>query len=114
MNCSILYSTTIHFNNADSIVVIPISMIRKANIKLIEGNYYKSISYQKDTIIDNLNKIIIVNNSVISDLENQIAYQIKINNNIQKELNKKNKTNNILIGSTTTSFIGIIVLILLL
>jgi hypothetical protein len=97
----------------DSTVAVPIFIIRKANIKLIEGNYYKTISLQKDTIISNLNAIVNINSSMIDELDKKLILQQELNNNLQKNLIANKKVNNILIGTTTVSVLGIIVLMLI-
>lgn len=101
----------LHIN--DTTVVIPIDIIRKANIKLIEGNYYKEMSYQKDTIINDLNNMVSLYVSVNDDLANKLITQEELNKKLQKNLDAKRKVNNILIGATTVGVLGTIILYLL-
>lgn len=61
----------------DSTVVIPISYIRSANLKLIERKYLLKLNSQKDSII-NLQKL-------------YISTQKNINDSIQKKLKKSYK-----------------------
>lgn len=101
----------LHIN--DTTVVIPIDIIRKANIKLIEGNYYKEMSYQKDTIINDLNNMVSLYVSVNDDLANKLITQEELHKKLQKNLDAKRKVNNILIGATTVGVLGTIILYLL-
>jgi len=100
-------------DEVDTTVVVPISIIRKANIKLIEGNYYREISYQKDTIIYNLNDMVSLYSQSNEELHKQIIMNEKINKDLQRSLNRKDKLNNILIGTTTVSLLGSIILFLI-
>ncbi len=117
LSCFTLWSRTTPFKEelhiSDTTVVIPIDIIRKANIKLIEGNYYKEISYQKDTIINDLNNMVSLYISVNDDLANKLITQEELNKKLQKNLDVKRKVNNILIGTTTVGVLGTIILYLL-
>lgn len=117
LSCSTLWSMTTPFKEidgeVDTTVVVPISIIRKANIKLIEGNYYREISYQKDTIICNLNDMVSLYSQSNEELHKQIIANEKINKDLQRSLNRKDKLNNILIGTTTVSLLGSIILFLI-
>lgn len=117
LSCSTLWSMTTPFEEidgeVDTTVVVPISIIRKANIKLIEGNYYKEISYQKDTIICNLNDMISLYSESNEELHKRLIANEKLNSDLQRNLNRKDKMNNILIGTTTVGLLGTIILFLL-
>lgn len=117
LSCSTLWSMTTPFKESDgevdTTVVVPISIIRKANIKLIEGNYYKEISYQKDTIICNLNDMISLYSESNEELHKRLIANEKLNSDLQRNLNRKDKMNNILIGTTTVGLLGTIILFLL-
>lgn len=117
LSCSTLWSMTTPFKDidgeVDTTVVVPISIIRKANIKLIEGNYYREISYQKDTIICNLNDMVSLYSQSNEELYKQIIANEKINKDLQRSLNRKDKLNNILIGTTTVGLLGSIILFLI-
>lgn len=117
LSCSTLWSMTTPFKEidgeVDTTVVVPISIIRKANIKLIEGNYYREISYQKDTIICNLNDMVSLYSQSNEELHKQIIANEKINKDLQRSLNRKDKLNNILIGTTTVGLLGSIILFLI-
>lgn len=88
-------------------VLIPIANIRNANAKLIERNYLLEIVNNQDTIINEQRKIIdtlyIINNNYQYDN----LHLKMLNNNIEEELNRKNK---LMFNSLSISIIaGIII-----
>ena len=112
---------TIPINNVkDSLVVIPISYIQQANLKLAEVKYYKNVCSKQDILIFDLKELNIVKDNEISKLrvdvyklENDIKNYENLNVSLEKSLNKSN-TRNIIFGSIaiTSSIIAILSIII--
>lgn len=77
-------------------VVVPISAIRTANIKLIEHKHFQNIIKQQDSIIANQKRIININNIMINNYKKSI-------NNANNDNNKLRKKNSFLLGVSVTS-----------
>ena len=92
-------------------VLIPIANIRNANAKLIERNYLLEIVNNQDTIINEQRKIIdtlyIINNNYQYDN----LHLKMLNNNIEEELNRKNKVmfNSLSISVIVGMIIGLLI-----
>lgn len=69
-------------------VVIPISYIKAANVKLIERLYLKDIVIKKDSIILLKSNYIEEQSIIIKDFQNRVSDVNKINLNLQKDLNR--------------------------
>lgn len=99
-------------SKTDSLILIDISTIRKANEKLIELDYLKNIVSNQEDIIFNYKKLSEKQDSVIYvskvkniNLENQLASAEFINKDLNKSINKKNTIIAILGGTTAASSI---------
>lgn len=57
-------------NDKDSLVVVPIELIKEANIKLAERNYYKDLSQKQDELIFDLQEINFYKQQTIDKLKN--------------------------------------------
>lgn len=57
-------------NDKDSLVVVPIELIKEANIKLTERNYYKDLSQKQDELIFDLQEINYYKQQTIDKLKN--------------------------------------------
>lgn len=96
----------------DSLVAIDISTIRKANEKLVELNYLRNTVSNQNDIISNYKELSEKQDSIIYNyqiatinFENQLLSAENINKNLNKSIDKKNKTIAILGGTTAASLI---------
>ena len=123
VNLTNLYGQ-IKYNNSstgeqkDTLVVLPISTIKLATIKLIERNEYKEICSQKDSIIDNYKKYISLQNVQIENLKFE-NYQLmeqnddytRINEDIAKSLSKQKRISAFAGGIASAAIITTLILI---
>lgn len=86
--------------NSDTIVNIPITYIRKANILMIERNYLLDITEEQDSIICLHKLYISEQDSIINDFQQRIIKNNKINEDINKAYEKERKKT-IIFGTTT-------------
>lgn len=101
-------------NLEDSIKVeLPISLIKKANERLIERKYLISIYYEQDSIIQFQNSYIANQSIIINDMQNRIVTNNQINEDLNKALDKQKKKNKIItygaVGVVTGLLIGILI-----
>ena len=96
----------------DSLVTIDISTIRKANEKLVELNYLRNTVSNQNDIISNYKELSEKQDSIIYNyqiatinFENQLLSAENMNKNLNKSIDKKNKTIAILGGTTAASLI---------
>ena len=96
----------------DSLVTIDISTIRKANEKLVELNYFRNTVSNQNDIISNYKELSEKQDSIIYNyqiatinFENKLISAENINKNLNKSIDKKNKTIAILGGTTAASLI---------
>lgn len=96
----------------DSLVIIDISTIRKANEKLTELSYLKSTIRNKDYIISDYKQLSEKQDSLIYSykiktvtLENQLSSANSINEALNKSINNKNKTIAVLGGISGASIL---------
>lgn len=96
----------------DSLVTVDISTIRKANEKLVELNYLRNTVSNQNDIISNYKELSEKQDSIIYNyqiatinFENQLLSAENINKNLNKSIDKKNKTIAILGGTTAASLI---------
>ena len=79
-------------NYEDSLeVLIPIANIRNANAKLIHRNYLIEIANNQDTIIKEQQKVIDTLYVINKNYQYDNLHLMMLNNNIEEELNRKNK-----------------------
>ena len=94
--------------DSDTIVSIPITYIRKANVLMIERNYLLDITEEQDSIIC-LHKLYIgEQDSIINDFQQKIIKNNKINEDINKAYEKERKKT-IIFGTTTGVLAAIVV-----
>lgn len=98
----------------DSIKVeLPISLIKKANERLIERKYLISIYYEQDSIIQFQNSYIANQSDIINDMQDRIIINNKINEDLNNALDKQKKKNKIItygaVGVVAGLLIGILV-----
>lgn len=101
-------------NLEDSIKVeLPISLIKKANERLIERKYLISIYYEQDSIIQFQNSYIDNQSDIINTMQNRIVTNNQINEDLNKALDKQKKKNKIItygaVGVVTGLLIGILI-----
>lgn len=101
-------------NLEDSIKVeLPISIIKKANERLIERKYLISIYYEQDSIIQFQNSYIANQSIIINDMKNRIVINNKINEDLNKALDKQKKNNKIITYSAVGVVAGLLIGILI-
>ena len=101
-------------NLEDSIKVeLPISLIKKANERLIERKYLISIYYEQDSIIQFQNSYIANQSIIINDMQNRIITNNQINEDLNKALDKQKKKNKIItygaVGVVAGLLIGVLI-----
>lgn len=96
----------------DRTCIVPIKLIKQANIKLIERNSFTKVMQEQEDIIK-LQKLELKEYSVIvGDMQNRIVSYNTINNNLNKQIEQYKKRNKILIG-TSCGVIAVAALILI-
>lgn len=100
----------------DSLVTVPISYIKQANIKLAEGKYYKELSQQQDDLIFSLKEL---NNAKTDEIDKLRVDMFKLEQDVSnyEQLNAsldaalyKSKRRNIIFGSValTSTIVAVI------
>lgn len=89
-----------NLNDTISKVEVPISIIKKANVKLIERKYLIKLNKEKDSIIQFNNQYILIQKDLINKLNYNLAETQKLNNDIQKDLDKQKRLKNTFIYTT--------------
>ena len=100
----------------DSLVTVPISYIKQANIKLAEGKYYKELSQQQDNLIFSLKEL---NNAKTDEIDKLRVDMFKLEQDVTnyEQLNAsldtalyKSKRRNIIFGSValTSTIVAVI------
>ena len=94
----------------DSITVaVPISIIKKANERLIQRKYLISIYYDQDSIIQLQNSYIANQSNIINTMQERIVINNQINEDLNKALDKQKKKNKII----TYSAAGVVAVLLI-
>jgi hypothetical protein len=101
-------------NLEDSIKVeLPISLIKKANERLIERKYLISIYYEQDSIIQFQNSYIANQSNIINTMQERIVINNQINEDLNKALDKQKKKNKIItygaVGVVAGLLIGVLI-----
>lgn len=100
----------------DSLVTVPISYIKQANIKLAEGKYYKELSQQQDDLIFSLKEL---NNAKTDEIDKLCVDMFKLEQDVSnyEQLNAsldaalyKSRRRNIIFGSValTSTIVAVI------
>lgn len=84
---------------SDSLVLIPISELKLANIKMTELKYEKIINNSLCLVISNNDKLITKYKQIVSNDSNTIK-------SLEQKINKKTVQRNIAIGTTIALLIG--------
>lgn len=94
----------------DSITVaIPISVIKKANERLIQRKYLISIYYEQDSIIRYKNDYISYQEDIINDMQNKIVNCNQLNEELNQSLEKQKKTNKVIVYSGVGIVAGLLI-----
>lgn len=94
-------------------VAIPIELLRKANIKMIERNHFKKIIIEQDSIISFKDKYILEQEKIINDFQKKLITNIQINESIKKDLEKQKLKSKIFGGVAGVAVVVTIVTILI-
>lgn len=95
---------------ADSAVaIIPIYLIKQANVKMIERLYLIKINNQQDSIINMKDKYINEQQHIITDFQKRVNDTNKLNESIKKDLDKQRKRNKIITYSAGGAILGLII-----
>lgn len=94
-------------------VAIPIELLRKANIKMIERKYFKKIIIEQDSIITLKDKYILEQENVINDFQKRLLVNVKLNETIRKDLEREKVKSKIFGGIAGVAIVVTIVTILI-
>lgn len=98
----------------DSIKVeLPISLIKKANERLIERKYLISIYYEQDSIIQFQNSYIANQSNIINTMQERIIINNQMNEELNKALDKQKKNNKIITYGAVGVVAGLLIRILI-
>ena len=98
------------YTKADTTVAtIPIYLIKQANAKMIERLYLIEINNQQDSIIDMKDKYISEQQSIITNFQKRITDVNKLNESINKDLDKQKKRNKIITYGAGGIIFGLII-----
>lgn len=108
-NDNVIPSTGDLIQTDTATAVIPIYLIKQANVKMIERLYLLEINKQQDSIIQLKDKYINEQQFIINDFQNKIIKANDLNNNIKNELDKEKTKTKIFGGIAGTSVLVIII-----
>lgn len=108
-NDNVIHSTGDLIQTDTAVAVIPIYLIKQANIKMIERLYLLEINKQQDSIIQLKDKYINEQQLIINDFQNKIIKANDLNNNIKNELDKEKTKTKIFGGIAGASVLAIII-----
>ena len=94
-------------------VAIPIELLRKANIKMIERKYFKKIIIEQDSIITLKDKYILEQENVINDFQKRLLVNTRLNETIRKDLEREKVKSKIFGGIAGVAIVVTIVTILI-
>lgn len=94
-------------------VAIPIELLRKANIKMIERKYFKKIIIEQDSIITLKDKYILEQENVINDFQKRLLANAQLNETIKKDLEREKIKSKIFGGIAGVAVVVTIVTILI-
>lgn len=108
-NDNVIPSTGDSIQTDTAVAVIPIYLIKQANVKMIERLYLLEINKQQDSIIQLKDKYINEQQLIINDFQNKIIKANDLNNNIKNELDKEKTKTKIFGGIAGASILAIII-----
>lgn len=95
---------------ADStIAVIPIYLIKQANVKMLERLYLLEINNQQDSTIIMKDKYINEQQKIITDFQKRVSDTNKLNQIINNDLEKQKTKNKIIAYGAGATIIGLII-----
>ena len=92
-----------------TVVEVPISIIKKANERLIQRKYLISIYYEQDSIIQYKNDYILNQQEIIDEMQEQIIGYNKLNQHLETSLDKQKKKNKILTYGAAGVVVGLLI-----
>lgn len=93
---------------ADTIVEIPISSIRKANVLMIERKFLLDITSEQDSIICLQNKYINEQDSIISGFKHKVNESNRINEDLKKMYDRERRKT-VIFGTTSGVLAAVVV-----
>lgn len=103
----------INHNDTTEYAKVPVSYIKKANVKLLERKYLLKINNEKDSVIQYYTSYVNNQNIIITELNKNYIDVQNLNKTIQKDLDKQKSKTKVL-TYTTVGAITVIVLTILL
>lgn len=94
-------------------VLIPISVIKQANVKLNERLHLINIVSEQELIISDYKLYTITQDSIIKEFQNRIINANKINENYYKEIEKQRNRKDIWKGTAIGAIISTVLVFLL-
>lgn len=94
-------------------VLIPISVIKQANVKLNERLHLINIVSEQELIISDYKLYTITQDSIIKEFQNRIINANKINDNYYKEIEKQRNRKDIWKGTAIGAIISTVLVFLL-
>ena len=79
-----------------AVAVIPINLLKKANVKMIERNYLININKEQDSIIIMKDKYINEQQKIITDFQMRVDNTNKLNESIKLDLERQKRKNKII------------------
>lgn len=79
-----------------TVAVVPINLLKKANVKMIERNYLININKEQDSIIIMKDKYINEQQKVIADFQMRVNNTNKLNESIKLDLERQKRKNKII------------------
>ena len=79
-----------------AVTVVPINLLKKANVKMIERNYLININKEQDSIIIMKDKYINEQQKVITDFQMRVNNTNKLNDSIKLDLERQKRKNKII------------------
>ena len=99
-------------NTTDTVVSVPISMIRVANTKIIKSKLYKDIIEEQDSIISLQKLKYNTINNEIKILQYNLDNTNKVNDNLNKSIERIKRNNRYLVSGGAVCAIAFIVCLL--
>lgn len=99
-------------NTTDTVVSVPISMIKVANAKIIKSKLYKDIIEEQDSIISLQKLKYNTINNEIKILQYNLDNTNKVNDNLNKSIEHIKRNNRYLVGGGAVCAIAFVVCLL--
>lgn len=99
-------------NTTDTVVSVPISMIKVANAKIIKSKLYKDIIEEQDSIISLQKLKYNTINNEIKILQYNLNNTNKVNDNLNKSIERIKRNNRYLVGGGAVCAIAFVVCLL--